>query len=130
MITNGYKLVLLIGALFFCMIASADTRVNEVWTCQLNEGKKMDDIRAANSKWVKFVNANIEGGDIGSSIATSIVGNSAPGSFVYIDSYPNLEAWTKSKSVLEGNAEGEAITAALDGGAECSNNRLYSAESS
>ena len=40
--------------------ASADFR--EVWTCTIKEGKTMDDVRAANSRWVKFINANVDGG--------------------------------------------------------------------
>ena len=124
------KSFLLIGMLGIGVTALADTSVNEVWECDLKDGKSMDDVRAANSKWVKFVNANVDGGGIGSSIVTSIVGNATAGHFLYVDSFPNLESWSATKSALDGNEEGEAIDAELQSVAECSNNRLYSLEAS
>ena len=90
----------------------------------------MDDVRAANSKWVKFMNANVEGGEIGSSIVTTVVGNATDGHFLYVDTFPNLEAWATAKKATEGNDEGEAIDAELAEVADCSENRLYSAEES
>lgn len=90
----------------------------------------MDEVRSANSKWVKFVSANVEGGDIMSHIVTSIVGNAKQGHFLYVDSFPSLTSWSNAQSVLEKNAEGEAIEAELDEVADCSENRLYSAEQS
>ena len=59
--SNLLQLITLSLALSFCATANADTSINEVFTCQLNEGKTMDDVRAGNSKWVKFMNANVEG---------------------------------------------------------------------
>ena len=108
--------------------ASADFR--EVWTCTIKEGKTMDDVRAANSRWVKFINANVDGGGITSHIITSVVGNASTGSFGYVDSFPTLESWTAAKSATDGNEEGEAIDEALGEAAECSENRLYEAEAS
>ncbi len=90
----------------------------------------MDDVRAANSKWVKFMNANVEGGEIGSSIVTTVVGNATSGYFLYVDTFPSLESWSTAKSATEGNDEGEAIDAELGEVADCSENRLYSSEES
>ncbi len=123
------KSIALIAMLGIWATASADTSYREVWTCKINEGKTMDDVRAANSKWVKFMNANVDGG-ITSHIVTSIVGNATPGNFVYVDSLPSLEVWTATKSALEGNEEGEAIEAELNEAAVCSENRLLEAEES
>ena len=89
----------------------------------------MDDVRAANSKWVKFMNANVDDG-ITSHIITSVVGNATPGNFIYVDSFPGPEVWTVTKSALGGNEEGEAIDKELDEVADCSENRLYEAEES
>ena len=124
------KSVASIALLGILASASADSSYREVWTCKLNEGKTMDDVRAANSKWLKFINANVEGGGITSHIITSIVGNATPGNFGYVDSFPTLESWAAAKSATEGNKEGEAIDEELGEVADCSDNRLYEAEES
>ncbi len=90
----------------------------------------MDDVRAANSRWVKYINANVDGGGIASHIITNVVGDASTTSFGYVDSYPTLESWSAAKSATEGNEEGEAIDVALGEVAECSENRLYEAEES
>jgi hypothetical protein len=123
------QLLALSAALSFGATATADTSINEVFTCQIKEGKTMDDVRAANSKWVKFMNANVDG-DIGSNIVTAVVGNAAVGHFLYVDSFPSLDTWSEAKSATEGNDEGEAIDAELGEVADCSENSLYSSEDS
>lgn len=110
--------------------SGADPRVDEVWTCKVNAGKSMDDVRAANSKWVKYINAHVKGGDISSSVVTPIVGKVEQGTFLYVDSFPNLESWTAAKPALDKTDEGKAIDAELNAAAACSENRLYSSEAS
>ena len=110
--------------------ASANADIREVWTCTIKDGKSMDDVRAANSSWVKFVNENVDGGGITSHIITSVVGNVTPRSFGYVDSFPTLESWAAARAATEGSEEGEAIEAALGDVADCSENRLYEAEAS
>ena len=127
---NIMKAIALIGLLGIWATANADSDYREVWTCQINEGKTMDDVRTANSKWVVFINANVEGGGISSHIVTSVVGNVTTGSFLYVDTFPSLESWSAAKSATEGNEEGEAIDAELGEVAECSENRLFEAEES
>lgn len=124
------KALMLSTALGVCATAGADPRIIETWSCDIEDGKTMDDARAANSKWVKFVNAHVEGGDIASSIVTSIVGNAKPGHFLYVDSFPSLASWSVAKNALEGDEEGQAIEAELDAAASCTDNRLYSSEDS
>ena len=101
-----------------------------VSTCKLKEGKTMDDIRVANSKWVVFMNENVEGGGITSHITTSVVGDSTPGKFGYVDSFPSLESWTATVAAIESIAEGVAIDEELNEAADCTENRLYKAEES
>lgn len=101
-----------------------------VSTCKLKEGKTMDDIRVANSKWVVFMNENVEGGGITSHITTSIVGDPTPGKFGYVDSFPSLESWTATVAAIESIAEGVAIDEELNEAADCTENRLYKAEES
>ncbi len=124
------KSIALTGLLAIGVMAIADSSYREVWSCNVKEGKSMDDVRAANSRWVKFINANVDGGGITSHIVTSVVGNATEGKFTYVDSFPTLESWAAAKSATEGNEEGEAIDEALGEAAECSENRLLEAEES
>lgn len=111
----------------FFMVSSiavfADTRIEEVWQCTLNDGKTQKDVDVANSKWVKFVNAKIKGADIRSYVATSIVGDTEV--FMYVDSFPSMEAWIAVKALMK-TEEGQALESELNGIAICSSNTLWS----
>jgi hypothetical protein len=72
---------------------------------------------------VKFVNAKVEGGDIHSYVSTSIVGDTTQ--FLYVDSFPSMNAWIAVKALMETD-EGQVIEAALNEIATCTSNRLYS----
>ena len=110
--------------------AGADSDYREVWNCKTNEGKTMDDVRAANSRWVKYMHANVDKG-ISSHIITNVVGGNAnQGAFGYVDSFPSLEVWAAAKSATEGDEEGEAIDTELGEVADCTENTLYEAEAS
>ena len=128
--THLLKVTLACAAIGICSIAYADTTIDEVFTCQLNEGKTMDDLREVNARWVKFMNANVEGGNISGNIVTTIVGDLTPGRFLFVDSFPSLESWTAAKSATTGNAEGEAIDAVFGAVTTCTESGLYSSESS
>ena len=64
---------------------TSSDRTIELWTCTLNEGKTQEDVQAANSKWIRLMNAEVDGGDIHSYVLTSVVGD--PLTFLYIDSF-------------------------------------------
>lgn len=114
---------LLVGVtLSICLAANAGTRVMEVWQCELNDGKTLEDVHAANGAWVKFVNATVAGSDIHSYVSTSIVGNTTQ--FLYLDSFPNMKAWIDTKAGEETD-EGQVIQAALNEAASCSSNSLH-----
>ena len=119
--------VLLAGVLFvICtpvMAETSDTATVEIWKCVLKDGKTMDDVATANGKWVKFMNANVEGGDIHSYGQTAVVGNQEK--FLYIDVFPDMKVWIASKTAIE-NEEGQAIEAELNEVASCTSNSLYS----
>ncbi len=85
--------------------ASANADIRETWTCTIKDGKSMDDVRAANSNWVKFINENVDGGGIASHIITSVVGNVTPRSFGYVDSFPTLESWAAARAATAGSEE-------------------------
>ncbi len=111
----------------FCLTASASTRINEVWTCTVNKGKTIDDVKMANHKWVKYVNKAVKGGDIQSYVATTIVGERK--NFVYVDSFPSMESWTAQKAAM-GKDAGKKLEEFLSTVAKCQSNSLYSVEKS
>jgi len=119
--------VLLTGILFgVCTTAIADTgdtATVEVWKCTLNDGKTMDDVATANGKWLKFMNANVEGGDIQSYGQTTVVGDQD--SFLYVDVFPDMKAWIAGKAAITSD-KGKALEAELIKVAKCSSNNLYS----
>ena len=105
-------------------IAAADG-IAESWTCKVKEGKKIEDVQAVNSKWLKWVNAHVEGGGITSSVGESVVGNSEK--FIFVDSYPNLTTWAATKEALD-SAAGEELDDLFEDVSECSENRLWRIE--
>ena len=111
----------------FCFTTFAGTRINEVWTCTVNEGKSIDDVKTANHKWVAYVNKEVKGGDIQSYVATAIVGKR--GQFLYVDSFPSMESWTAEKAAMEKDA-GKKLNEVLSKVATCKSNSLYSLEKS
>ena len=106
----------------FSLVAQADSRVAEIWHCKLEEGKTMEEVAAANGKWLTFVNGVVEGGGIRSFALESIVGET--GHFTFVDTFPSRIAWATVKDALE-TPEGEAVEAGFEGLWECSKNRLY-----
>ena len=107
------------------MTASAETIYEEVWTCKLEEGKTIEDVQAANSKWLKFVNDKTGKGKIRSSVVAAVVGNTD--TFLFVDTYPDLATWGATKELL-GSEEGEEVEEVFEGLSDCSENRLYRRE--
>ena len=105
-------------------IAAADSIV-ETWTCEVKEGKKIEDVQAVNSKWLKWVNEQVEGGGISSSVGESVVGNSER--FIFVDTYPNLTTWAATKDALDSPA-GNDLDELFEDVSECSENRLWKIE--
>ena len=110
--------------LFLSGIATADSIV-ETWTCEVKEGKSIEDVQATNSKWLKWINAHVEGGGIASSVGTAVVGNIE--TFIFVDTYPNLATWAAAKDVLDSD-EGDEIEDLFEDVSECSENRLWKIE--
>ena len=105
-------------------IAAADS-ITETWTCEVKEGKKIEDVQAVNSKWLKWVNEQVEGGGITSSVGESVVGNSER--FIFVDTYPNLATWAATKDALDSPA-GNDLDELFEDVSECSENRLWRIE--
>ena len=105
-------------------LASADNFAN-VYTCKLKEGVELEAVQEANSKWLKFVNANVKGGGITSSIGTAVVGDNEV--FIFVDSYPSLSAWAAAQEMLDSDAADEIDDLFKDLN-DCSKNSLWKFE--
>jgi hypothetical protein len=91
------------------------------YTCKLNEGKKVEDVLAANSAWLKWVRANVNE-NISSHVGTAVVGHLDM--FLFVDSYPDLATWAATETALNTEAPDE-IEAGLNAAAKCSENNLW-----
>ena len=101
----------------------------ETWSCVLTDWHTLDDVREANSNWVSFMKENVDAG-ITSHILVSVVGNSDPEAFSYIDFFPSLEAWQKQEQISKNSDEALALNAELTEVNLCDQNRLWEAEES
>ncbi len=128
---KSFLTTVIMGVCLITLTASTppDDRIFETIDCKLKEGKTIDDVHAANSKWVEFMNANVEGGDIRSFVLTPQVGDIKEGRFMYIDSFPNLESWAARDKAAETEAF-KAIRAGLQAVAACSKSGLYKSRES
>ncbi len=106
--------------------AVADSTVRVVWICSVNDGKTMDDVRASNSAWVRFMHANVDDA-ISSTILTPVVGNIEAGRFIFADDFPTYDVWNQAREASETD-EGQTIDAAINEAATCGSNSLHSAE--
>jgi hypothetical protein len=106
----------------FCLSAGAlADPVAEVFTCKLHEGKTMEDAKAVNKMWLAWMRANVAE-EITSTAATAVVGDSD--TFMYVDTYPDLETWAKGKTARETD-EGAAVEGGFDAVMKCPSNRLW-----
>ncbi|MGI9236967.1 MAG: hypothetical protein ACR2QZ_06195 [Woeseiaceae bacterium] len=113
-----------LAALCLSGMANADS-IAETWTCKVKDDKTIEDVQATNSKWLKWINAHVEGGGITSSVGTAVVGDSQR--FIFVDTYPNLATWAAAKDVLDSDA-GDELDDLFEDVSECSENRLWKIE--
>ena len=116
---SGVFVALLLG---LSGAASADSIVN-VYQCELKDGVELDDVKAANSRWQKWINANVAGGGITSAIGTAIVGDQQI--FLFVDSYPSLASWAAATEALQNSDDLDGLFDDLN---ECSESRLWRME--
>ncbi len=102
--------------------AAAETVYEEVWTCELEDGKTIEEVQAANSKWLATVNEKAGKGKIRSSVLRAVVGDTD--TFYFVDTYPDLATWGATKEYL-GSDEGQSVEEVFEGLSDCSQNRLY-----
>jgi len=101
----------------------ADSVVN-AYTCKLKEGKTQEELQAANSKWLKWVRANVNA-KIESAVGRQVVGDQ--GMFLFADTYPDLATWAATAEALDSDAADE-IEDLFKDISECSENRLWKFE--
>jgi hypothetical protein len=105
-------------------VASADSFAN-VYTCKLKDDVELEAVQAANSKWLKFVNAKVAGGGITSSVGTAVVGNFE--TFIFVDTYPSLSSWAATQELLDSDA-GDEVDDLFENLTDCSKNSLWKFE--
>jgi hypothetical protein len=101
----------------------ADSIVN-AFTCKVKEGKTVADVQAVNSKWLKWVRANVSD-KIESAVGTAVVGDQ--GTFLFADTYPDLNTWAATQTALDSDAAND-LDNMFDDVSECSQNRLWKFE--
>ena len=121
------RMILIAAAGIVSAVAHAETRTLQLWTCTVNAGKTLADVQAVDTKWVKFINGKVKGGDIHSSVATPVTG--ALDHFMFIDSYPSIEAWAAQQTAML-TPEGVALNAEFDAVTKCTAGNLYSSTAS
>jgi hypothetical protein len=130
--TEGYEMKLsslnwrLAGAVIMLLASfsvNADTRLEQVWTCTLNEGNTLEELSAIHGKWLAWANEQDYGGDIRGSVASPLVG--AEFSLVLlIDSYPDLATYAADIDAYYA-AVGQALDAEYDAISSCTSSALY-----
>jgi len=108
-------------AFLYSGIAAADD-YREVWQCKVKDGKTLEDVQAVNSKWLKWMHENVDK-KVSSAVLTTVVGDLT--GFIFVDSYPSLDAWSKGKGAQDGNEEMDALDAEFNSVSDCSDNRLW-----
>jgi len=98
----------------------ADTYIAS-YSCKLNDGKKMEEVKAANSTWLKWVREDVNE-DINSEVGTAVVGKLD--TFLFVDTYPDLATWAATRTALETKAPSE-LEGLLNDIAECTESRLW-----
>ncbi len=121
------KIVSTILVAFALVFASnsvfADTIV-AVYTCELKDGKKQEELQALNSKWLKWVRENVNE-NIESSVGTAVIGDQDV--FLFADSYPDLTTWAATQTALDSDAASE-LENMFEEVSDCSKNSLWKFE--
>jgi hypothetical protein len=118
---KAVSLTMLAVALTFASTSIFADYVVTSYTCEVKEGKKAEDVQAINSKWLKWVHANVSK-DIKSSVGSPIVGNQEI--FIFVDTYPDLNTWATVQTALDSPAAKE-LENIFEDVSSCSENKLW-----
>ena len=129
-----WRLAGVITMLMASFSANADPRLEQVWTCTLNDGKTLEEFSAIHGKWLEWANKQDYGGDIRGRVTTPLVG--AEFSLVLlIDSYPDLVTYAADIAAYyaaDGSemSFGTKLDVEYDAVANCTSSVLYEATES
>jgi len=124
-----WRFVVAVTLLMASFSVSADTRVAQVWTCMLNEGKTVEDLNTLHGKWLAWTNKQTYGGDIQGSIAVPMVSDRLAVVLI-IDSYPDRATYAADSDAVFDTPEGQALIAEHVAMAACTSNVVYSVTTS
>ena len=102
--------------------AAGDTRIAEIYQCELKEGKTMEEVQANNTRWLANARKQAGSDEVRSYALETVVGNQE--TFMFIDSYPDMASWAAAEAAVQ-TEEGKAIEAAFGDLMKCTQNRLY-----
>ncbi len=102
---------------------AAEPRVNQVWTCTLNEGHTIEELNAVQGKWIEWANKQDYGGDIQGAVAQSLVASEFV--VIIIDSYPDMATFGADGDAYANSEEGQALDAEYNEVSTCTSNALY-----
>jgi hypothetical protein len=120
-----------IGVVFLLVTGlslAAETRVDQVWTCTLNEGHTIEELNAVHGKWIAWANKQPYGGDIQGAVAESAVASAFV--VIIIDSYPDMVTLAADWEAYGNSEEGQALDAEYEEVSTCTSNALYSVTNS
>lgn len=112
----------LTAAVLFAATAAHADQIIEAWTCEVKDDASIEDVQAVNSKWLKWVNENVEGKEISSAVGMPVVGNLEI--FLFVDTYPDLATWAAAKEALDSD-EADELDDMFEDLSECSQNRVW-----
>lgn len=126
---SNWRLVGAVTLLMASFSASADTRVDQVWSCTLNDDKTVEDLNAVHGNWLAWANQQSYGGDIRGYIVSPIVSANL-NVVLIIDSYPDFATFVADGEAYSNSEEGQAINDEYEAVSTCTSNALYSSTDS
>ncbi|HJL95405.1 MAG: hypothetical protein CMD53_00300 [Gammaproteobacteria bacterium] len=98
-----------------------------LFKCQLLDGKKIEEVKAINSEWVKAVN-KINENKVTSQVLEAVVSPKMQ-TYMYIDTYEDTVHWGQIRNEIKNGAI-EEFTEQFDEVSKCTSVSLYDAETS
>ena len=116
------KLILSLSC-FFVLSLNASTVA--VFECKLLDGKKLDDVKEMNQKWLDAVN-DLSGSKITSQVLQPVVSSDMDG-FMFIDTHPDTAVWGRVRNEISNGAI-QAIDDEFANISKCDSISLYDSE--
>ena len=118
------KLILIVRlSCFYFLSLNASTVA--VFECKLLDGKKLDEVKEMNQKWLDAVN-ELSGSKITSQVLQPVVSSAMDG-FMFIDTYPDAAVWGKVRKEISNGAI-QTIDDEFDNISKCDSISLYDSE--